>query len=55
VARFLLRELQALLVDEGLVDTDDVVIAAARIAYYEYLPHTAYICQACRAFRLLVQ
>jgi hypothetical protein len=50
-ARFLLRELQALLVDEGLVDTDDVVIVAARIAYDEYLQHSAYICQPGRAFR----
>lgn len=50
-ARFLLRELQALLVDEGLVDSDDVVIVAARIAYHEYLQHGAYICQVGRAFR----
>lgn len=50
-ARFLLRELQALLVDEGLVDNDDVVIVAAKIAYGEYLHHSAYICQAGRAFR----
>jgi hypothetical protein len=50
-ARFLLRELQALLVDEGLVDNDDVVIVAARIGYGEYLKHSAYICQAGRAFR----
>jgi cell division protein ZapA (FtsZ GTPase activity inhibitor) len=50
-ARFLLRELQALLVDEGLVDSDDVVIMAARIAYHEYLQHSAYICQVGRAFR----
>src|SRR6266540_5476104 len=32
-ARFLLSELQALFVDEGLIDTDEVVIVAARFAY----------------------
>lgn len=31
-ARFLLRELQALLVEDGLVDSDDVVVVAARFA-----------------------
>lgn len=31
-ARFLLRELQALLVDDGLVDSDDVVVVAERFA-----------------------
>ena len=36
---------------EGLVDNDDVVIVAARIAYLEYLDLCAYICQAGRAFR----
>jgi hypothetical protein len=50
-ARFLLRELQALLLDEGLLDNDDVVIVAAKIAYGEYLQHSAYICQPGRAFR----
>jgi hypothetical protein len=50
-ARFLLRELQALLIDDGLVDNDDVVIVAARFAYPEYLKHSAYIRQAGRAFR----
>ncbi len=51
-ARFLLRELQALLLDEGVVlDSDDVVIVAAHFAYPEYLKHGAYVCQAERAFR----
>jgi hypothetical protein len=50
-ARFLLRELQALLVEDGLVDNDDVVIVAARFAYPEYLKHSVYICQDGRAFR----
>jgi len=50
-ARFLLRELQALLVEDGLVDNDDVVVVAARLAYPEYLKHNVYICQAARSFR----
>ena len=50
-ARFLLRELQALLISDGLVDSDDVVIVAARFAYPEYLQRGAYICQSGRAFR----
>lgn len=49
--RFLLRELQALLVDDGLIDSDDVVVVAARFAYPEYLQRSLYICQAERAFR----
>ena len=50
-ARFLLRELQALLVEDVLVDNDDVVIVTARFAYPEYLKHSVYICQDGRAFR----
>jgi hypothetical protein len=50
-ARFLLRELQALLVEDGLVDNDDVVVVAARFAYPEYLKQGIYVCQAGRAFR----
>jgi hypothetical protein len=50
-ARFLLRELQALLVEDGLVDNDDVVVVAARVAYPEYLEHHVYVCQPNRAFR----
>jgi hypothetical protein len=50
-ARFLLRELGALLVEEGLVDNDDVVVVAARYGYPEYLDCSAYVCQPERAFR----
>lgn len=50
-ARFLLRELQALLVEDGLVDNDDVVVVAARVGYPEYLKHSVYVCQPNRAFR----
>lgn len=50
-ARFLLRELQELLVEDGLVDNDDVVVVAARVAYPEYLQHGVYVCQPNRAFR----
>jgi len=50
-ARFLLRELQALLVEDALLDNDDVVVVAARDAYPEYLQHAAYVCQPGRAFR----
>jgi hypothetical protein len=50
-ARFLLRELQALLVEDGLVDSDDVVVVAARFAYPEYLKQSVYVCQAERVFR----
>jgi hypothetical protein len=49
--RFLLRELEALLVEDGLIDNDDVVVVAARFAYPEYLARGLYICQAKRAFR----
>ena len=49
--RFLLRELQALLVEEGLLDRDDVVVVAAKEAYPEYLEHSAYVCQPGRSFR----
>lgn len=50
-ARFLLRELQALLIEDGLIDNDDVVIVAARAAYPEYLARHVYVCQPGRAFR----
>lgn len=46
--RFLLHELQALLREDGLLDSDDVVIVAARDAYPEY---AAYVCQPGRSFR----
>jgi len=50
-ARFLLRELQALFVEDGLLDSDDVVVVAARVGYPEYLQHHVYVCQPNRAFR----
>ncbi len=50
-ARFLLRELRALLVEDGLIDNDDVVVMAARSAYPEYLAHRVYVCQPGRPFR----
>jgi hypothetical protein len=34
-----------------LVDNDDVVVVAARVACPEYLAHTVYVCQPNRAFR----
>jgi hypothetical protein len=50
-SRFLLRELQSLLVEDGLLDSDDVVVVAARFAYPEYLQHRVYVCQPNRSFR----
>jgi hypothetical protein len=49
--RFLLRELQELFVDDGLIGQDDVVIVAAREAYPEYLKYGLYVCQPNRSFR----
>jgi hypothetical protein len=50
--RFLLREMQALFAQDGLLDSqEDVVIVAARIAYDEYRRHHAYFCQPRRSFR----
>jgi hypothetical protein len=49
--RFLLRELQALFVEDGLIDSDDVAVVAAAIAYPECLEHGHYVCQPNRAFR----
>lgn len=49
---FLLRELQAMLVAEGVVPGPNaVVVVAARHAWPEYQRHHAYICQADRAFQ----
>lgn len=48
---FLLRELQALFLEDGLLDGDNTVIVAARFAYGEYLDHGAYVCQPGRRFR----
>lgn len=48
----LLRELQALLVEDGLLgDPRDVLVVPARHAYQEYLDTNAYICQPRRSFR----
>jgi hypothetical protein len=49
---FLLRELQALFIEDGLLDIDDVVVVAARVAYGDYLKYGAYVCQPDRSFRL---
>jgi hypothetical protein len=49
--RFLLRELQTLLSQEGLLGREDTVVVAARSAYGFYLRHSAYVCQSGRAFR----
>lgn len=47
----LLRELQALLVEEGLLGRQDTVVVAARLAHSFYLSTGAYVCQRGRAFR----
>ncbi len=49
--RFLLRELQTLVSQEGLLGREDSVVVAARSAYDFYLRHSAYVCQSGRAFR----
>lgn len=49
---FLLRELQAMLLNEGLVaNENDVVVVAARNAWPEYQKYHAYVCQPDRPFR----
>ena len=49
---FLLRELQGMLVEEGLIGTASVVVVvAARHAWPEYQRYSAYICQPGRAFK----
>lgn len=49
---FLLRELQAMLLSEGLVATShEVVVVAARHAWPEYERYYAYVCQADRPFQ----
>lgn len=49
---FLLRELQAMLLNEGLIATaNDVVVVAARDALPEYHRYHAYICQPDRPFQ----
>jgi len=49
--RYLLRQLVALFTQEGLLDTDDTLVVAARQAYPTYLATGGYICQANRTFR----
>jgi hypothetical protein len=49
--RILLRELQILFAQEGLLGRQDVVVVAARHAYDFYKRWDAYVCQAGRAFR----
>src|SRR5438128_2154107 len=48
--RYLLRELQALFIEDGLLARREVVIVAARTAYPEYLEYRAYVCQPDRTF-----
>lgn len=49
---FLLRELQLMLVEEGLIGTaSEVVVVAARQAWPEYQWCSAYVCQPRRAFK----
>jgi len=49
--RFLLRELQQLFIEDGLLDFADVVVVAARRAWDEYNERGVYICQPDRSFR----
>jgi hypothetical protein len=49
--RFLLRELQQLFVEDGLLDVADTVVVAARFAWPEYEKNGVYICQPDRSFR----
>ncbi|HVA05211.1 MAG TPA: hypothetical protein VNG12_00555 [Acidimicrobiales bacterium] len=49
--RFLLRELQQLFSEDGLLDMADTVVVAARFAWGEYNDHGVYICQPDRSFR----
>ena len=49
--RFLLRELQQLFIEDGLIEIADVVVVAARFAWAEYIDRGVYICQLDRLFR----
>lgn len=49
--RLLLTELRALFVAEELLDNQDAVVVAARIAYPDYAKTHAYVCQPGRSFR----
>jgi len=49
---FLLRELQSMFLEEGLIGWENlVVVIAARHAWPEYQEHCAYVCQPNRAFQ----
>lgn len=48
---FLLTELDALYEADGLLDSDDTVVVAARDAWPEYQRVSAYVCQPDRSFR----
>jgi hypothetical protein len=50
-AQFLLRELQQLFVEDGLLGAADTVIVAAAVAWGEFLANGMYICQPGRSFR----
>jgi hypothetical protein len=50
-ARFLLRELQKLFAEDGLLDVADTVVVAARLAWGEYNQLGVYVCQPDRSFR----
>jgi len=49
--RFLLRELQALFIQDGLIGYEDTVVVAARVAWPEYQRYSAYVCQPNRSFK----
>jgi hypothetical protein len=49
---FLLRNLQLMLEDEGLLKSaDEVLVVPARVAWSEYQKFSAYVCQPQRAFK----
>lgn len=50
-AQFLLRELQQLFAEDGLLDVADTVIVAAAVAWDEFVANGMYICQPERSFR----
>jgi hypothetical protein len=54
-SRFLLRELQALFAQDGLINQADTVVVAASIGWPEYEKYHAYICQPGRSFQDGVQ
>lgn len=53
---FLLRELQAMLLNENLLGSaNDVVVVPARSAWSEYEKHHAYVCQPNRSFQAVAR